>query len=213
MKSTAGLLLLATAGLFVAPLIGKAQTTDGAFVNGSVGNRSLDSGPVDDHDTSYGVNAGYRWAISPETLIGVEAGYVDLGTYSTRISIVTTPLSPIGTPPGEPVISPGIASTGMTAWSIGANGRYSLSPNWHVSARAGLLRASIETRVRTTEPGDSIELSRYDVNADGWYAGAGIGYDFSNNLSLGLNYDYYRTRKSGFTFDPTAISLSGEYRF
>ena len=204
---------MAAAGLFVLPLAAKAQTIGGAFINGSVGSTSLDSGSLDDHDTRYGLDAGYRWAVSPETLIGFEAGYVDLGTYSVRTSIVTTPVGPIGTPPGEPVISPGIATTGMTAWSIGANGRYSLSPSWHADARAGFLRASLDTRARTTGSGESIEVARHDFSTDGWYAGAGIGYDFSTHFGLGLYYDYYRARKSGLTFDPTAVSVTGEYRF
>ena len=60
---------------------------------------------------------------------------------------------------------------------------------------------------------DSLVPDQSEFNAGGWYAGAGFGYDFSNNVSLGLNYDYYSAKKHGAKFDPDAISLSGVYRF
>lgn len=52
-----------------------------------------------------------------------------------------------------------------------------------------------------------------DDSSNKWYAGAGFGYDFSNNFSVGLNYDYYKAEKNGLKFDPDLVSVSAEYRF
>jgi OOP family OmpA-OmpF porin/outer membrane immunogenic protein len=46
-----------------------------------------------------------------------------------------------------------------------------------------------------------------------WYAGAGVGYDFSNNASVGLNYDYFDAKKDNVDLSTDMISLSAEYRF
>lgn len=213
MKNTLHLITLAAVGLFVLPAIGHAQATDGAFINGNLGSASLDRGPIDDVDTSYGVSVGYRWAVSPRALIGFEAGYVDLGKYAGPISISISGLPPIGTLPTEPEIYPGIVSTEMNGWKVGANGRFNLSPNWYIGGRAGFLRASVDWRVRVNKPDDSFELNHYDFNENGWYVGAGFGYDFSNNFSLGVNYDYYSAEINGSKINPDVVSVSGEYRF
>jgi OOP family OmpA-OmpF porin/outer membrane immunogenic protein len=52
-----------------------------------------------------------------------------------------------------------------------------------------------------------------DDSTNKWYAGAGFGYDFNTNFSLGLNYDFYKAEKNGLDFDPSLVSVSGEYRF
>jgi opacity protein-like surface antigen len=211
-KSTLGLLALAAAGLFVVPIIAKAQGTEGAFISGNVGSASIDSGPIDGNDTSYGANAGYRWAVSPRTLVGFEAGYVGLGSYSNLTIISSTQLTPIGEPPADPEIYTVSVTNKMRGLTIGASGRFNLSPNWYVGGRAGFLRASFASRVRIVEL-DAPLVPNKDFNADGWYAGGGFGYDFSNNFSLGINYDYYSASSYGFNYDPNVVSVSGEYRF
>jgi OmpA-OmpF porin, OOP family len=213
LKNTLGLITLAAVGLLVLPVIAKAQVTEGAFINGNLGNASIDRGLIDGNDTSYGVNAGYRWRVSPGTLIGFEAGYVDLGSYSAPTTLWEVPIIGIGGPPGETQISPGIVNTKMSGWTIGATGRFNLSPSWYVGGRAGFVRASVGVRARFTRSDDTVELIQNDFNANGWYAGASFGYDFSKNFSLGLNYDCYNARKYGTKFDPDVVSVSGEYRF
>ncbi len=100
MKKTMLPLISLVAGLFLLPVIGRAQAIDSAFVNGNLGSIFLDRGSLDGNDISYGVNLGYRWSASPGPLIGFEAGYVDLGKYSFPASI--TQISGIGTPPTDP---------------------------------------------------------------------------------------------------------------
>jgi OOP family OmpA-OmpF porin len=46
-----------------------------------------------------------------------------------------------------------------------------------------------------------------------WYAGAGVGYNITQNFSLGLNYDYYDAKKHGLDLSTDMVSVSAEYRF
>ncbi len=101
----------------------------------------------------------------------------------------------------------------MSSWTIGAIGRFSLSPNWYIGGRAGFLRASVDLRIRATAPDGSVMQPHYDNNENGWYAGAGFGYYFSNNFSVGINYDYYSAKSLGSTLDSDVVSVSAEYRF
>jgi opacity protein-like surface antigen len=215
LQSTLCLLALAATGLLSLPVIANAQATEGAFINGNLGSASVDSGLLDGNDTSYGVNAGYRWRVSPGTLIGFEAGYVDLGRYSALTTITFIHLAGIGGPPADPEIEivPASLSTKTSGWTIGAYGRFSLSPNWYIGGRAGFIRASVNSRLRYTRLDDSVGDDRRTYDADGWYVGAGFGYDLSNNFSLGLNYDYYSVKKHFFKINPGVVSVSGEYRF
>lgn len=213
MKNTLCLLTLAGAGLFVLPVIANAQATEGSFINGNLGSASVKSGLLDGNDTSYGINAGYRWAVSPDTLIGFEAGYVDLGTYSALTTISFNQLAGIDGPPAQIEIVPASLSTRMRGWTIGANGRFNLSPKWYVGGRAGFLRASAGSRLRYTRSDDSVLDNRYTYDADGWYVGAGFGYNFRNNFSAGLDYDYYKVEKYILDFNAGVVSVSGEYRF
>ena len=202
---------LAAVGLFFLPTIGHAQATGGAFINGNVGSASLDRAGIDDDDSSYGVNAGYRWVASPRTLIGFEVGYADLGTFSESTLFST---SPDGTPPGEREWSFGTNTVRASkAVTIGANGRFDLSPSWYIGGRAGLLRTNLNYDFQVLGTDYSIGSHSYNVKANGVYAGAGVGYDFSKKISLGLNYDYYGAKKKEDKFDPQVLSVSGEYRF
>ena len=78
-----------------------------------------------------------------------------------------------------------------------------------MSGRAGLFRADLKGGYL-----DSAGLPvRVDDSSNKWYAGAGFGYDFNNNLSVGLNYDTYKANTNGLSFNPNLVSVSAEYRF
>ncbi|WP_018974711.1 porin family protein [Rudaea cellulosilytica] len=192
MKNTLFAIALATASLAALPAVTHAADgAGGAFVNGNIGRSSLDKGLYDDNDTGYGINAGYRWLLNPNVALGVEGGYTDLGKFDTK-----------GAYSGL-----GLGHASVKGWTAGVNGRFNVAPQWYVSGRAGLFRA--DTKGWTNET-----VSTYvDDSSTKWYAGAGFGYDFSNNLSLGLNYDYYKTSTNRLNLDPSLFSVSAEYRF
>ena len=54
---------------------------------------------------------------------------------------------------------------------------------------------------------------RKSLDDTSWYAGAGFGYNFSNNMSVGLNYDYFDAKKNKVDLSTDMVSVSAEYRF
>lgn len=193
MKNTLIAIALATAGLAAIPLTSHAADNNGGFfINGNVGDSNVSKGIYDDDDTGFGANVGYRWAVAPNVLLGIEGGYTDLGKFSTKNNVV----GPF--PDAE-----------IKGWNIGANGHFNITPNWYVSGRAGLFRADIKGGY--FDSANNVVL--VDDNANKWYAGAGFGYDFSNNFGIGLNYDYYKADKNNLDLNADMISVSAEYRF
>ncbi|HOX70476.1 MAG TPA: porin family protein [Dokdonella sp.] len=189
---------LAAAGLTAIPVASHAaEDNAGFFINGNVGQSTLDKGIYDDNDTAYGVNLGYRWSLAPNFALGVEGGYTDLGKWSPSSGVVAA------LPAGEFV-----NDAELSGWTAGINAHLNLSDNWYLSGRTGLFRADIK--------GDQVIAGlpvRSDETSNKWYAGAGFGYDFSNRFSVGLNYDYYKADKNGLKLDPSLVSVSAETRF
>jgi OOP family OmpA-OmpF porin/outer membrane immunogenic protein len=201
-------LALALAASAVAlPVLSMAQSADqgagGFFINGQVGRSDLSKGIYDDSDTGYGANVGYRWAINPNVALGVEGGYTKLGSFD----------------PKSAYNGAGFGRADVKGWNLGVNGHFNLTPNWYVSARGGLFRGDVEgDRILGSAPTPSGNGVIYDVQhiddtSNKYYAGVGFGYDFSRNVSVGLNYDYYKTEKNDLKLDPSLVSVSAEYRF
>jgi len=196
MKNTLFAIALASGGLLAAPALSHAADPNngngGFFVNGNIGQSSLDKGAYDDNDTAYDLNLGYRWALNPNVALGVEGGYVDLGKFDPKS----------GTTPGLPNAS-------VKGWTAGVNGHFNLTPQWYLSGRAGLFRADVKGGYFDNTPAPVF----VDDTSNKFYAGAGVGYDFSNNFSVGVNYDYYKANSNGLNLEPSLVSVSAEVRF
>jgi OOP family OmpA-OmpF porin/outer membrane immunogenic protein len=196
MKKTLLALAFATAGLLTVPAFAQDAGTGngGWFVNGNVGRTSIDKGPYNDSDTGYAINGGYRWAVNPSLALGVEAGYNDLGNIHAK-NIFTS----------RPVID-GTKSQ-LHGWTAGVNGHFNLTPNWYLSARGGIYGWKGHGLSNDDLP------TRQNLNDTSWYAGAGVGYDFTSHMSVGLNYDYYDAKKHDVDLSTDMVSISAEYRF
>jgi len=193
MKNTILAIALAAAGFAALPATSHAADTSGFFINGNIGQSNLSKGVYDDDDTGYSVNGGYRWAVAPNLLLGVEGGYTDLGEFSTKNSSRGL----------------GLGNAEVKGWNAGVNAHYNVTDNWYLSGRAGFFRADVKGGYLASDA-----TARFvDDNSNSWYAGAGFGYDFSNNFSVGLNYDYYKTDEHNLKLDPDLVSVSAEYRF
>jgi len=194
MRSTLLALALSAAGLATMPAISHAADGDngGWFVNGNIGRSDLSKGAYSDNDTGYGLNLGYRWALSPYAAVGIEGGYTDLGKFSA----------------GSSYRGLGVNDAKVHGWTAGVNGHFNLTPEWYVSARGGYFRGDVKGSYLVND-------TPFYVNdtSDKYYAGVGFGYDFSTNASIGLNYDYYKTNTQGLNLDPYLVSVSAEYRF
>ena len=195
MKNTAFAIALAAAGLFAAPAVSHAGNGDngGFFVNGAIGQSNLDKGAYNDSDTGFIGNIGYRWAINPAVALGVEGGYTDLGTFGPKSGFEGL----------------GLHKAEVSGWTLGVNGHFNITPQWYLSGRTGWFRADVKGGY--LDPSNVVV--RVDDTSDKWYAGAGFGYDFSNNFSVGLNYDYYKADKKNLDLNSDLISVGAEYRF
>jgi OOP family OmpA-OmpF porin/outer membrane immunogenic protein len=196
MKKTLLALAFATAGLLTVPAFAQDASAGngGWFVNGNVGRTSIDKGPYNDSDTGYAINGGYRWAVNPALALGVEAGYNDLGNIHAK-NIFNS----------RPVVD-GTKSQ-LHGWTAGVNGHFNMTPNWYLSARGGIYGWKGHGLSNDDLP------TRQNLNDTSWYAGAGVGYDFSNHMSVGLNYDYYDAKKHDVDLSTDMVSISAEYRF
>ncbi|MEO7072074.1 MAG: porin family protein [Rhodanobacter sp.] len=187
--STAGALAASGAMAQNAPM-----PNGGWFLNGNVGQTSISHGNYDDQATGYAVNGGYRWALSPSAAVGVELGYNDLGNIRAK-NIFNS----------DPVVRD--SKSELHGWTAGVNGHFNLTPNWYVSGRTGIYGWKGHGLSNNENP------VRTGLDDTSWYAGAGVGYDFSNNVSVGLNYDYYDAKKQQVNLSTDMVSVSAEYRF
>lgn len=189
-------LALAAAGMVAATSAFAQDRSDNAgwFINGNVGRTSIDKGPYNDSDTGYAFGTGYRWALSPSVALGVEAGYNDLGNIKVK-NIFTS----------DPVLAK--ERSALRGWTAGLNGHFNMSPNWYVSARTGVYGWRGHGLSNNTNP------LRKSVSKTDFYGGVGVGYDFSSNWSVGVNYDYYDAKKSNVNLSTDMVSMSAEYRF
>jgi OOP family OmpA-OmpF porin len=193
MKKTLIALGLMAAGMAAAPAFAQDANNAGWFVNGSVGRAAVNKGNYDGHDVAYDVNGGYRWAVTPWAALGVEAGYNDLGNIHAK-NIFN----------GGSVIDR--RKSNLHGWTAGVNGKFNIDSKWYISGRAGLYGWK----------GDGVshnDITRSNFDKTSWYAGAGVGYDFSRNWSLGVNYDHYDAKKDGLNLSTNVASVSAEYRF
>jgi len=204
MKKTLAAFAMVTAGLIALPL--SAQTADGNyqpdqaigsgnwFVNGNVGEGHLADRPFTKHPTVYGVNVGYRWKVGPDVGFGAEVGYGDFG--SIHYPVINTPS---GTFTGN---------QNMQGWTAGLNGKINIWQGLYWTGRLGAFGWS----------GHSYDgnLNRRSYSGVNWYVGTGVGYDFNQNFSLGLAYEYYKANmgKGAYGIRSTdALSVQAEYRF
>ncbi|MFC4764034.1 porin family protein [Dyella koreensis] len=197
MKKTLLALAFATAGLMVVPAAfaqNASSDNGGFFINGNVGRTSINKGPYDDHDTGYALNGGYRWSLAPNFALGAEVGYNDLGNIHPK-NIFNS----------NPVVDRGKSQ--LHGWTAGANARFNIDQNWYISGRGGVYSWKGHGLSNDVNP------VRKSLDDTSWYAGAGFGYNFSNNVSVGLNYDYFDAKKDKVDLSTDMVSVSAEYRF
>ncbi len=193
MKTTLLAIALAITGFAAIPLTSHAADTNGFFINGSVGDSNVDKHGYNDDDVGFTGNIGYRWAVAPSVLLGVEGGYADLGKFA----------------PSSRFDGFGIPDAKLSGWNLGVNGHFNMTENWYVSGRLGWFDGDLKGGY--LDSANNVVV--VDDTASDWYGGVGFGYDFNNNFSVGLNYDYYKASKQGLSINPNVFSVSAEYRF
>ncbi|HET7329163.1 outer membrane protein [Dyella sp.] len=199
MKKTLFAVALAAVGFAAVPAAfaqsAPTQTAQqGWYVGAEAGYGQINKGPYDSHgDAIGGIKGGYRFAINPETSIGVEAGYQYLGRIDARDGAGSSFRSKLYGP------------------TLGANLRYNFTPNWYGEVRAGGFYAQGQGLTNTASPSyERFERTRY-------YAGVGVGYNIDQHWSVGVNYNYYdgtsRGGDRGVQLQTNAYTVAAEYRF
>ena len=151
-------------------------------------------------DVAGGVKGGYRFAINPETSLGVEVGYVYLGRTDAR-GLYTQNFAAYN---GDN------AKSKLQGATAGLDLRYNFSPKWYGELRGGAFFAKGEGLTN-----DKFNPQSVRFNSTNYYAGAGVGYNITPQWSVGLNYDYYQASDSDKNIHlPTNLyTVSAEYRF
>lgn len=151
--------------------------------------------------TGYSVTGGYRWKVSPGVGVGVEGGYADLGNIVVRNAFRS----------GD--VNQRESTNALRGWLVGGNLRANINPAWYVGARGGYFRASDNNIDYYNTIGENLGLdSGRRAGRNSWYAGVGTGWNASENLSIGLHYDYYRAKSGRINVPNTSISFEGPKR-
>jgi OOP family OmpA-OmpF porin len=186
---------IAAAGLAVVPAAFAQSSTptaqQGWYVAADAGYAALDKGPYDNGGIAGGVKGGYRFAINPETSLGVEVGYQYLGQVTARGQSADTS-----------------AKSQLRGTTAGLDLRYNIAPSWYAELRGGAFYAQGQGLT------DGVNPQQYQqFNRTKYYAGAGVGYNITPQWSLGLNYDYYEGTGRGVNLATNAYTVAAEYRF
>lgn len=164
------------------------------FLSGSVGQSHLYKGPYNDHPTTYAVNGGYRWKVGQDAGLGVEVGYNDLGNFKVKNAFNSNDVNLTD------------QRNALRGWTAGVNGRIDVYRGLYVSGRAGVYGWKGHGY-------SNQDINRHNLDKVDYYAGAGVGYDFSDQFGLGLSYDVYHAKKDGISLSTDTASLTAEYRF
>ena len=164
--------------------------------------------------TGYGVLGGYRWKVGQDLGLGLEAGYTDLGNYRVKNVFNSQDVNQRST------------TNALRGWLVGVNGRINLIPQWYIGAHGGYFHANDNNNNYNNSLGQDLGLTSGGRSGRGsWYAGVGTGWDINENVSLGVNYDYFHANagkikntttgevSQGLKRSTGIVSLSGEYRF
>lgn len=163
---------LALAGFGTAAAQEAPPQDAGAFVGVGVGNAHWNTQGRDANRLDYSIFGGQRWDIGHNQSLGWRASATDFG-------------QPTWT------VVPGVqAKTRLRTVGIGAD--YRLRPSGgpvFLEANAGLLHGVERTDVQAFGGASS--------HANGYQAGARIGYTLARNLDLSVGYDYNRLHFGG----------------
>lgn len=161
---------------------------------------------LDKNDVGFSALAGYRWDMSHtdwqglwRTAIGVEAGYVNLGTLKATYY-----------PSGS-----GYAKS--SGWMLGGNARMALSDKWYVTGHLGLLFSNTRSSVPQLASGGNIANVTGRSHYTSAYFGVGLDYDITSQFSIGMDLDDYDVNASpsfaDWPQDAWMLSAAAEYRF
>jgi opacity protein-like surface antigen len=162
------------------------DSQDGFFLRGQVG---VSTAHQDANKTAGAIFGGYRWGIGNGFSLGPELGYEHIGTYNNYLA-------------------PGYSLTRkFNTAKLGLDAEYQINDKWYVGADAGLARTYLNAQFH------GLAYEHTD-RADGWYTGARVGYNLSQNLSVFANVDYTRANVAhDYHFNANTYTVGVQYNF
>jgi opacity protein-like surface antigen len=183
--------LVLAAALALAGLSNAAFAADGSgFIRGEIGRSHVNVdvsglGSDSDTDTNYSFRGGY-WFNSNFAIEGFYSNLYDK-SFTDGVDTADAKLSAIG--------------LGVVAKkNFGADGN-----GFFIDGRAGITRGKIDLSVSG--------LGSDSATSTKPYFGAGIGYDFSKNFGLSLNYDHLKGSGDDISVTANTLTLGAEFRF
>lgn len=179
---------LSLAAALALPALALADT--GLYVDGAVGQASVDDEGIDDNDTSLRLGVGWRFVEN----FGAEIGFQDLGEVGEEVAIGGATAS--------------VEADGFYAGVAGKIPLYDTDMGFYLSARAGMYFWDATGRAR-----QGTTSIRIDDSDSDFYVGVGGGYDFNEKFGVGLTYDRYQLGDDNTDFNYGVFALAGEVRF
>lgn len=201
MKKTTFALALAAVGLLAVPAAfaqDGATAQQGGYISANAGYGQVKKTQAYKKGKVFGgIKAGYRFAINPETALGVEVGYQTLGRINARDEALVAS-----------TLTKKQARSKLHGFTAGLDLRYNIKPSWYADLRGGAFFAKGEglTDDATAPTYQKFKKTKY-------YAGVGVGYNIDSKWSVGVNYDYYPAKGKGVNLTTNAYTVSAEYRF
>lgn len=193
--------------------VAATATSSGAFVRleGGKANYDIDSTQYDGKSArAFGVTAGYRWQVSKPVALGIEAGYMNLGTVKDRSDGVLFRANGSR----QPVTIR--SELGTRSFLFGPTVRWNMSPAWSLTGRLGLAHARTRV-VDRIDAGKTSTSHRATLVRNAMYAGVGVGYAVTSNIDLGLNVTHYSASGRGYSVNEdvnaNVVGASVEMRF
>jgi outer membrane immunogenic protein len=135
-----------------------------------------------------GLQAGCNRAIADYLLVGIEGSWFSNPMNSRNDNRGFTPF------PSSFGFNEAVTTNIQSVFSLTPRLGIAVSPDWLLYAKGGYAAARIETS-GTISPNDFLTpLGDFTTTAwhGGWTAGAGAEYRLFRNVTIGLEYDYYR---------------------
>jgi opacity protein-like surface antigen len=140
------------------------------------------------------VFGGYRF----NQYIGIEGSYVGFSTLDYNYQFQQA-----GLPAGS-----GNMSYKAWSWNVAAVPRFPLHQGLFVQGKLGAAFTTAENSINLTA-GTFSQQSTEKKNRTNLLAGAGLGYDFPNGLSIIGEYEYYGQVGSAFNYNASGMSGTG----
>jgi OOP family OmpA-OmpF porin len=148
---------------------------------------------LDDSDTAWKLYGGYRF----NPYLGLELGYVDLGSISSTIVTTAPSAANIHT------------STDTDGFSLVAVGTWPVTSKFDLFAKVGAYHWNTDASATAIVGGSVVKVSDDDSGTDLTY-GFGAGYRFTKNVGVRGEWEVYKD-VAGYDIDLPSVSL--EYRF